>query len=203
MTSQFVRIQVVSLVLAWLTVIIGFARAHAESVPTDIARLERQVHELVNAYRVSKGLEPLDYSEQVALVARSHSRDMAREIVGMGHEGAEGRGTTLAKFITYTQFAENVGVNNAPITSTARAVVRGWLNSPGHRANIERDVDLTGIGIVRSGEMYFFTQLFLSTRSSPSSRRATRRSRDFAPPQDSSASENDAPRLHDDSRETQ
>jgi uncharacterized protein YkwD len=44
----------------------------------------------------------------------------------------------------------------------AREVVDGWLNSPGHRRNIEGDFRLTGIGIAkRSDGMVYFTQIFI------------------------------------------
>ena len=44
----------------------------------------------------------------------------------------------------------------------------GWLQSPGHRRNIEGDFDLTGIGIVRvAAGTYFFTQLFVTPAGDP------------------------------------
>ena len=103
----------------------------------DVAALEQKVHELVNDHRTAIGLEPLNYSEEIATIARRHSRDMARGYVGMGHEGAEVRGHSLTKVITFTQFAENVGANNREASSAPATAVSGWLNSPGHRANLE------------------------------------------------------------------
>jgi hypothetical protein len=149
-----------------LPLLLWFAPARGESETGSIAALEQRVHELVNNHRTQMGLEPLSYSEDIATVARRHSRDMARGSVGMGHEGAESRGNALARVITFTQFAENIGANNHSASSTAQTALAGWLNSPGHRANIEGNFDLTGIGIVRSGETFLFTQIFLTTRSS-------------------------------------
>jgi uncharacterized protein YkwD len=56
---------------------------------------------------------------------------------------------------------ENVASNSFPRTVVARIVVRGWLDSPGHRRNLQGNYALTGIGVVRSanGE-YFATQLY-------------------------------------------
>jgi len=129
----------------------------------DVGALEQKVHDLVNEHRAAIGLEPLNYSKDIALVARQHSRDMARGSVGMGHEGAEERGRTLANRITYSEFGENVGANSHEASSTAQAAVAGWLNSSGHRTNIEGNFDTTGIGIVHSGSTFFFTQIFLKT----------------------------------------
>jgi hypothetical protein len=161
-----------------LLLLLWSSPARAESETDNVAALERQVHELVNNHRAQMGLEPLSYSEDIAAVARRHSRDMARGYVGMGHEGAESRGSALARVITFTQFAENIGANNHSASSTARTAVAGWLNSPGHRANLEGKFDLTGIGIVRSGETFFFTQIFLTTRSSSRPPLETRRPRE-------------------------
>src|ERR1700741_2449216 len=82
--------------------------AHAD----DVSTLEQQVHDLINSHRSSIGLEPLNYSEHIAAVARRHSRNMANGHVGMGHEGAEERERVLLRTIRYTEFAENVGVNS-------------------------------------------------------------------------------------------
>lgn len=147
----------------------------------DVGALEQQVHDLINRHRRSMGLNPLNYNEEVADIARRHSRDMARGSVGMGHEGAEERGRVLLRTITYTEFAENVGANNHSVSSTAQTAVTGWLNSPGHRANLEGKFDLTGIGIAHNGRTFFFTQLFLTTRSSSRSPVETRRPRERAP----------------------
>lgn len=139
----------------------------AESESGNVARLEQQVHELVNNHRMTIGLAPLAYSEDIARIARRHSRDMANGYVGMGHEGADERGRVLARTITYKQFAENVAANSGETdSSAAQAAIAGWLTSPGHKANIEGNYTLSGIGIARSGTSFFFTQIFLSAARS-------------------------------------
>ena len=41
-----------------------------------------------------------------------------------------------------------------------------WLNSPGHRKNIEGDFTHIGIGVVKNDAgVYYFTQIFLKKRS--------------------------------------
>jgi len=40
--------------------------------------------------------------------------------------------------------------------------VQGWMDSPGHRENILRpEYRETGIGVWRTGNTYYFTQLFM------------------------------------------
>jgi uncharacterized protein YkwD len=56
-----------------------------------------------------------------------------------------------------TVVAENVASGQM----SAREVVDGWLNSPGHRRNIEGNFKLTGIGLARGSRgMIYFTQIF-------------------------------------------
>ena len=152
--------------LLWTTLVVWSPLVRAESQSTDVATLEQQVHELVNNHRTAMGLAPLEYNEDIARIARRHSRDMANGYVGMGHEGADERGRVLARTITYNQFAENVAANSQTVSSAAEAAVTGWLNSPGHRVNIEGNYNLSGIGIARSGNSFFFTQIFLTTARS-------------------------------------
>jgi uncharacterized protein YkwD len=53
--------------------------------------------------------------------------------------------------------AENVAFGS----STAKEVVDGWLNSPGHKKNIEGNYKLTGIGVARDQQAkLYFTQIF-------------------------------------------
>lgn len=136
---------------------------YADSPLVALSTLEQQVHDLVNEHRSSLGLPPLSYDEEIAEIARQHSRDMANGYVGMSHEGAEVRQGDLARVMTFREFAENVAANSDDPTTTARTAVDGWLQSSGHRTNIEGGFDLTGVGIGRSGNTFFFTQIFLAT----------------------------------------
>ena len=62
----------------------------------------------------------------------------------------------------FKRTSENVAMNNSPIP--AQVVVRGWINSEGHKKNMEGDYDLTGVGIARSRNgSWYFTQIFVST----------------------------------------
>ena len=43
----------------------------------DKSKLEKQVHELTNQYRIQNGLDALSWDDKLSNVARSHSEDMA------------------------------------------------------------------------------------------------------------------------------
>jgi len=46
-------------------------------------------------------------------------------------------------------------------TDPVGVAVSGWLNSTGHRNNIEGNYDLTGVGVAKSSDgKYYLTQMF-------------------------------------------
>jgi len=122
----------VLLLLAGLVSLTEDSLARAQRDSTDLATLERQVHELINNYRTTIGLVPLAYSEEVAASARQHSQDMAMGYVGLGHEGVDTRRESLSRIIRFSRFAENVGANNYSPSAAPRTAVTEWLQSSGH-----------------------------------------------------------------------
>ncbi|MDP1835032.1 MAG: CAP domain-containing protein [Chlamydiales bacterium] len=122
--------------------------------------LERSVHDKVNAQRSSKGLPSLEYNESIASIARQHSENMANNAVPFGHGRVQQRYDDIKLLITVTKLAENVayawGYSNPD-----EIVVQGWINSEGHRKNMEGDYNVTGIGVAQGADgAYYFTQLF-------------------------------------------
>ena len=136
----------------------------ANLTPALAADLEHYVHRLVNEHRVSQGLKPLSFHAEISAIARRHSQDMATGRVGFSHGGFESRRKKISKFIAQPEVGENVAVNNGDFLYAGERAVSGWLQSPGHRRNIEGSYDLTGVGIAQgpAGE-YYFTQLFVRT----------------------------------------
>ena len=130
------------------------------------ADLEHRVHRLVNEHRVSRGMKPLVFDPEISAIARRHSRDMASGRVGFGHGGIESRRQEIVAFIAQAGVGENVAMVPKRSSRAGSAAVSNWLESPGHRRNIEGSYDLTGVGIAQgpAGE-YYFTQLFVRTPS--------------------------------------
>jgi uncharacterized protein YkwD len=120
-----------------------------------------QVHQLINAYRVSIGLPTLTLNETISRQARAHSQNMAGGVTPFSHDGFDGRVSAIAESIELQSAAENVAYNQG-YDNPAQTAVDGWLESPGHKANIEGDYSLTGIGVAlnTAGE-YYFTQIFV------------------------------------------
>ncbi|MEL4897866.1 CAP domain-containing protein [Crocosphaera sp. Alani8] len=126
--------------------------------------LEQEINQLVNQYRLSKNLPPLQMNAEISYVARQHSKDMANKRATFSHDGFDNRAKMVGKTIPYRSFAENLAyIKGYP--DLAKVAVEGWIDSPGHRKNMEGEFNLTGIGIAKNSEgEYYFTQLFLLQR---------------------------------------
>lgn len=123
------------------------------------AASEQQMVELVNEERVKQGLSALRLEENLAIVARNHSRDMferryfshySPERHDVGYRAREGG-------VEYTLIGENLAY--APDVTTAHA---GLMNSDGHRKNIlDPAWSRIGIGVI-DADIYgkMFTQVF-------------------------------------------
>lgn len=123
---------------------------------------EQDAFNQINAYRQSKDLSPLVWNEEIAKVARMHSLEMANGSVAFGHDGFSDRAKVLQQKISLRGLAENVAYNDYP--DPASTSVSGWIESTGHRTNIENAAyTLTGMGVAKSSDgAYYFTQLFVT-----------------------------------------
>lgn len=129
-----------------------------------IPEIEQRVHTLINGYRVEQGLAPLTLSDIITTQARNHSNDMADGSVEFSHDGFKDRVDAIKTQIAISSVGENVA-RNSGYSDPARIAYDGWLNSEGHRENIEGDYDLTGIGVAQSRSgVYYLTQLFAKRR---------------------------------------
>jgi uncharacterized protein YkwD/stress response protein SCP2 len=113
-----------------------------------------------NARRAQAGLVTLTVDARLAAAAQAHSRDMvARDF--FAHENPDGASVAdrvRAAGYAYAVVAENIAAGQR----TAGEVVEGWMNSPGHRANILNPA-LRQIGIgyaTGSGYGTYWTQVF-------------------------------------------
>jgi len=131
------------------------------SQSSEITQLEQAIHEQINQYRTSRRFPPLTLDERISQQARQHSQAMSAGQVSLGHEGFEQRAERIRESISFQSIAENVAFNQG-VNDPVRQAVQGWIESAGHRQNIEGNYTLTGVGVALNdrGE-YFFTQLFV------------------------------------------
>ena len=106
---------------------------------------ERNLFFCINEERKRAGLPPLQWSNGLADLARAHAHDMC-ERGFFDHVNPEGQDPTAransgraGRFAfrplvpdVYPAVAENIAYGYR----SASAVVRAWMNSPGHRANV-------------------------------------------------------------------
>ena len=120
---------------------------------------EQSILQLINDYRNSIHLNSLKIMNEVTIQAFNHSKEMAEKKVSFGHDGFDARVENIRKSIGFIYgWAENVAEGQ----SSAEEVVKDWLQSPGHKKNIEGNYNYTGIGIYKdeNGNIYF-TQIFI------------------------------------------
>lgn len=109
-----------------------------------IASYEKQVFDLTNVERVNKGLQPFEWNEAVAVLARQHSKDMSDKNY-FSHTNLQGEAPwdrAKKANIKYSYFGENIAMGQWD----AIQVVSGWMNSSGHRNNILKE-KYTGLGV--------------------------------------------------------
>lgn len=119
--------------------------------------LEVELLTLVNDYRSAHGLQPMQIDPTAYMYAKSHNEYMITQ-GKLSHDNFSSRAQKLTEQTGGQEVAENVA-RNYP---TTKAVLEGWLNSQGHRKNIEGNYNYTGISIKSDpdGNLYF-TQIFL------------------------------------------
>lgn len=111
----------------------------------------------MNDHREYVGCEPLTWNRDVAEVAQAHSLDMLQRdfFAHTNPDGASPFDRLTAADIAYSRGAENIAWGYG----SAEAVLAGWLDSPGHRANIE-NCSLTehGVGLVETHWTHLFVR---------------------------------------------
>ena len=116
--------------------------------------------DLINDHRQSIGLRALIHDPGMEKIAQIHSQNMANGSVAFGHTGFSARCSEARAVLGGGNLcAENVAYGQ----KTPQAVFNSWMNSSGHRANIEQSrVTHTGFGYAKnaSGTVYW-TQIFL------------------------------------------
>jgi uncharacterized protein YkwD len=152
-----------------LTVVHGPTRAHADNVCTPDSSwgtndpgFAAQVLTLVNQHRASIGVGQLTTDSALTASATWKSMNMAGYDYFDHNDDPIGR--TVAQRLVACGWPSNLGwgENIAEGFSTPTDVMNAWLNSPGHKANIENPAfTSSGIGVAESSSgVYYWTQDF-------------------------------------------
>jgi uncharacterized protein YkwD len=108
-----------------------------------VATAEEAVIELTNKARATAGCAPLRLDARLRTAARAHSTDMG---VHDYFSHTSPNGDTFADRIEAAGYPHPGAENIARGYQTASAVMNGWMNSDGHRANI-LNCGLRAIGV--------------------------------------------------------
>ncbi|MGW8571121.1 CAP domain-containing protein [Streptomyces niveus] len=118
-----------------------------------------QVTTLVNAERAKAGCGPVSANSQLQTAALRHSQDMAAKDY-FDHNSPDGKDPgdrITAAGYRWTTYGENIARGQ----QTAAEVMKGWMNSPGHRANILNCAfKEIGIGVHDASGGPWWTQAF-------------------------------------------
>lgn len=124
----------------------------------DTSKFPQQVLDLVNKERAKAGLHPLCLAGDLQQAAAVRAREITRVL---SHNRPDG-----SKFYTVLRSKWGAGENIATGYPTPEEAVEGWMNSPGHRANILRKgykelgvgycYDDNGVG----GYKHYWVQIF-------------------------------------------
>lgn len=109
---------------------------------------------MVNAERAKAGLAPLTLDQELS----ANAAVRAEEIVhAFSHTRPNGSAFSSAITISYRRAGENIAYGYP----TAEAVMDGWMNSSGHRANIlQSSFTKIGVGVVQRDNTLYWVQLF-------------------------------------------
>ncbi|WP_456314451.1 CAP domain-containing protein [Pseudomonas shirazensis] len=118
---------------------------------------ELELMKLINDYRKSIGLNALERINHISYKSEEHNKYMIKNNK-MSHDNFDSRSKNIMKLLRAKSIAENVAVSYP----TPKAVLDGWLNSSGHKVNIEGDFTHFGLAITTdaSGKKYY-TNIFV------------------------------------------
>lgn len=105
----------------------------------------KRILDLTNIERGKVNLPPLTFNAKLAAAAQKHSQSMAMQDF-FDHRNMVQR--VQAEGYQYAGIGENIAAGN----STPEQAMQGWMNSPGHRANI------LGNGFRELGIEYYFLE---------------------------------------------
>ena len=126
-------------------------------ISQSVLSYESEVIRLVNEVRRENGLKALTANWELSRVARYKSQDMLNK--GYFSHTSPTYGTPFQMIKAFGLSFRTAGENIARGYPTPQAVVNGWMNSSGHRANsLNASYTQIGVGYVAQG--HYWTQMF-------------------------------------------
>lgn len=137
----------------------GCGMTQSEYIPKlepSAEEFQQEVLRLVNIEREKEGLAPLEYVHAIQDAADIRASEITQSFSHTRPDGSSCFTVLHDAPISYFTAGENIAYGYR----TPEAVVTGWMNSPGHRANI---LNASFTGIVVGFQDYYWVQLFIGT----------------------------------------
>ncbi len=135
---------------------------------SEVWGFEKLAFSLINQKRTEIGLPALEWSDEVAKIARIHSENMVK-FNFFSHRGIDGKtvdGRADSLGVTkWTLLGENIAYNRG-YENPIETAVEKWMLSPTHRENLLNNrwkESAIGIAITDDGT-YYFTQVFIKRK---------------------------------------
>ncbi len=123
---------------------------------TETVSIETEILRLINEHRNSKNLSTLEISEIIKSQTDAHTDYMIAK-GEISHDNFGDRSDYLKANDDAKSMAENVAIGY----SSAKSVVNGWLNSEGHRKNIEGNYTHFNVTAKQNnGGTWYYTNIF-------------------------------------------
>jgi len=119
---------------------------------------EVELARLINEYRASIGKNQLEIINHISFKSQEHNFYMIDNNV-VNHDYFESRANNIIQVLGAVRVGENIAYNY----SSPAAALNAWLNSPGHKANLDGDYTHFGISITANpttGKKYY-TNMFM------------------------------------------
>ena len=114
---------------------------------------------LINAERAKNGVAALSTNANASKAAQVRATEIVKQFSHTRPNG-ESCFTALKEFnVSYSTAGENIAYGQPD----AQSVVTGWMNSPGHRANIlNANFTGSGVGVYKDSKgVYYWSQEFI------------------------------------------
>lgn len=126
-------------------------------VSQEAKSIEVEILELINNHRLSEGLNPLAEMNIVKSVAHSHTDYMVDNDQVSHHNFF-----TRSDYLKTNAGAKKVSENVAFGYSSAESVVRAWIKSEEHKANLEGDFTNFDVSAEKNEEgRWYYTNIFI------------------------------------------
>lgn len=164
MKTNLLRVVLLTLVLFMMNSCSSDSETASEEIKSEIiesysySASELEAMNLINEYRVSKGLNTLTKINHLSHKAEEHDVYMIGNNI-VNHDNFSDRSQNIIKALGAKSVSENIAYNY----KTSQAALDAWLLSKGHKENIEGNFTHFGIAIRENpinGRKYY-TNIFV------------------------------------------